>query len=87
MGSPEQLPQDDFEQGFAGSMSGNMTEVILQGRTSARIAITGRFDQAKLVSDSEARDDLPNSLSFSWRAKLAARVSTCQSTIPAINAN
>lgn len=31
-------------------MSGDMTEVILQGQTSARIAITRRFDQeAKLV--------------------------------------
>jgi len=49
MGGPEQLPQDDFEQGFAGSMSGGMTEVILQGQTSTRIAITGHFDQAKLV--------------------------------------
>ena len=43
MGGPEQLPQYDSEQGFAG----NMAEVILQGQTSARIA--GHFDQAKLV--------------------------------------
>ena len=49
MGGPEQLPQYDFEQGFAGSMLGNMSEVILQGQTSARVAITGCFDQAKLV--------------------------------------
>jgi hypothetical protein len=50
MGGPEQPPQDDFEQGFASSMSGDMTEVNLQGQTSARIAITGRFDQeVKLV--------------------------------------
>jgi hypothetical protein len=50
MGGPKELPQGDFEQGFAGSVPGDMTEVIRQGRASARIAITGRFDQeAKLV--------------------------------------
>jgi hypothetical protein len=59
MGGPEQLPQDDFEQGFAGSMSRDMTEAIFQGQTSTSIAVTGRFDrEAKFVQIRKPRNDL-----------------------------